>query len=247
MTLRAAIVLLAALALSAATARLALWQLDRADQKLALQAAQQRQRALPPLSESELPATSAQAEVDKHRLVALQGRWLAAATVYLDNRPMNGRTGFYAVTPLQLADGSALLVQRGWLPRDLLDRTRIAAPDAPAGVVSVRGRIAPALPRLYEFDAAASGSIRQNLDIGAYARETGLRLRPLAIVQDDDAANATDGLLRQWPQAAADVHKHYGYAVQWFALCALTLGLYVWFQLIRPRWRRSRANTRVSD
>ena len=85
MTLRAAIVLLAALALSAATARLALWQLDRADQKLALQAAQQRQRALPPLSESELPATSAQAEVDKHRLVALQeiGRASCRERVYL--------------------------------------------------------------------------------------------------------------------------------------------------------------------
>ena len=36
---------------------------------------------------------------------------------------------------------------------------------------------------------------------------------------------------------AADVHKHYGYAFQWFALCALIVGLYVWFQLIRPRRR----------
>lgn len=45
----------------------------------------------------------------------------------------------------------------------------------------------------------------------------------------------TDGLQRDWPQPAADVHKHYGYAFQWFALSALTLILYVWFQIIRPR------------
>ena len=42
----------------------------------------------------------------------------------------------------------------------------------------------------------------------------------------------------QWPEPAADVQKHYGYAFQWFALCALILGLYVWFQLIRPRRAR---------
>jgi surfeit locus 1 family protein len=36
------------------------------------------------------------------------------------------------------------------------------------------------------------------------------------------------------------VHKHYGYAFQWFALSALTCGLYAWFQLIRPRRRQPR-------
>jgi surfeit locus 1 family protein len=34
---------------------------------------------------------------------------------------------------------------------------------------------------------------------------------------------------------ASDVHKHYGYAAQWFGLSALVITLYAWFQLIRPR------------
>ena len=50
-----------------------------------------------------------------------------------------------------------------------------------------------------------------------------------------------DGLLRQWPRPALDVHKHYGYAFQWFALCALMTGLYVWFQLVLPRRQARRA------
>ena len=79
---------------------------------------------------------------------------------------MNGQPGFYVVTPLQLDDGSAVLVQRGWVPRDLLDRTRVAAPAPPEGVVQVQGRIAPGPARLYEFDGAASGAIRQNLRSG---------------------------------------------------------------------------------
>jgi surfeit locus 1 family protein len=34
------------------------------------------------------------------------------------------------------------------------------------------------------------------------------------------------------------VGKHHGYAFQWFALSALIAGLYVWFQLLRPRLAR---------
>jgi len=232
------VVLLAALLATALTARLGVWQLDRAAQKNALQAALESRRALPPLAAAELAHDAATAATQQHRAVNLQGQWLAALTVYLDNRQMNGRPGFYALTPLRLDDGSAVLVQRGWLPRDLMDRTRIAIVPPPSGRVQVQGRIALAPPRLYEFDAAASGPIRQNLDLDAYARETALPLRPLTVVQEDGQPPVGDGLLRQWPRPAADVHKHYGYAFQWFALSALILGLYVWFQLIRPQRAR---------
>jgi surfeit locus 1 family protein len=107
-----------------------------------------------------------------------------------------------------------------------------------AGVVTVEGRIAPPPSRLYALGTEGQGPIRQNLDIDAFARETGLKLRPLSVLQTDGAGTAGDALLRQWPAPAVDVHKHYGYAFQWFALAALISGLYVWFQLIRPRLRR---------
>jgi surfeit locus 1 family protein len=232
---RGAVVLVAALATAAGTARLGLWQLDRAAEKQALHDARQRQRALPPLSAAELARRPDEVPAQLHRSVDLQGTWLAAHTVYLENRQMNGRPGFFAVTPLRLGDGSAVLVERGWVPRDLLDRTRVAAPAPPAGAVQVQGRIAPGPGRLYEFAGAASGPIRQNLDIAAFARETGLPLRPLSVVQEDGTVPAADGLLRQWSAPAAGVQKHYGYAFQWFALSALIIGLYAWFQLPRPR------------
>ena len=234
------IVLVAALVAAALTARLGLWQLDRAAQKNRLQAALDSQLALPPLPPADLARDAAGAAAQQHRAVVVEGQWLAALTVYLDNRQMNGRPGFYAITPLRLDDGSAVLVQRGWLPRDANERTRIAAAPLPDGRVQVQGRIAPAPARLYEFDAAASGPIRQNLDLDGYARETGLPLRPLTLVQEDGTAPPGDGLLRQWPRPAAGVHKHYGYAFQWFSLSALILGLYAWFQLIRPHRARQR-------
>ena len=232
------VVLLAAVLAVALTARLGLWQLDRAAQKNRLQAALESQMALPALPAAGLASDGAGAAAQLHRAVRLEGDWLAAQTVYLDNRQMNGRPGFYALTPLRLDDGSAVLVQRGWLPRDIRDRTLVAAAPPPAGRVQVQGRIALAPARLYEFDGSASGPIRQNLELDAHARETGLPLRPLMVVQEDGPTPVSDGLLRQWPRPAADVHKHYGYAFQWFALSALILGLYVWFQLIRPRRAR---------
>ena len=236
---RRRIVLLATLAAVALTARLGIWQLDRAAQKLEVQAALDARRALPPLALAELARDAADAPAQHHRALVVEGRWLAERTVYLDNRQMAGRPGFFALTPLLLDDASVLLVQRGWLPRDFVDRSRIAAAPPPPGRVRVHGRIAPGPARLYEFEPAASGPIRQNLDLDAFARETALPLRPLLLVQEDGDAPVGDGLLRQWPQPAADVHKHYGYAFQWFALATLVLGLYVWFQLLRPRWRRA--------
>ncbi len=236
--LRRAVVLVAALVAVAVTARLGVWQLDRAAQKTALQRAIDERAALPPLAADALATSFDEAAAQHHRRVVLRGGWVPEHTVYLENRQMDQRPGFFVVTPLRLADGSAVLVQRGWLPRDARDRTRIAPVRDDAGELEIAGRIAPPPARLYEFDPAATGRIRQNLDLESFARETGLPLRPLSVLQLDSPAFDGDGLRRQWPLPAVDVHKHYGYAFQWFALAALITGLYVWFQLVQPRRRR---------
>jgi surfeit locus 1 family protein len=237
---RAVVVLVAALVGAGVTARLGWWQLDRAAQKTALQAALDSRRVLSPLPVAELANSEARAREQHYRPIVAEGAWLPERTVFLDNRPMTGRVGFIVVTPLRLADGSVVAVQRGWLPRDAAERTHVEPPPTPAGHVRVAGRIAPPPSRLFEFSAAASGPIRQNLDLVAYSAEVGHPLRPLSIVVEDGPLTADDGLLRQWPLPAADVHKHYGYAFQWFAMATLIVGLYVWFQLIRPQRRPRR-------
>lgn len=236
---RAGLVLLAAVFAAALTARLGVWQLSRAAEKEQAQAALDSRGAAAPLAQAELAAEARQAAAQHFRRITLRGRWVDGRTVFLDNRPMAGRPGFYVVTPLLIGEGGdAVLVQRGWVPRDANDRTRVPAVPAAQGMVAIEGRIAPPPSRLYELGAEGQGPIRQNLELDAFARETGLRLRPLSVLQTDGDGTAGDGLLRQWPAPAVDVHKHYGYAFQWFALAALITGLYVWFQLVRPRLRR---------
>jgi surfeit locus 1 family protein len=238
---RAWVVLLAALLVVALTARLGVWQLSRAAQKRALQDSLDERAHLPPLPAEALARTVEDAAGQHDRHIHLQGEWVAAATVFLDNRQMNGRPGFFVVTPLRLPGGDTVLVQRGWAPREMGDRTHVPAVLSPAGPVDVDGRIAPPPGRLYDFAGGEPrGTIRQNLDLAAFAAEWKLLLRPVSVLQADMPSTADDGLLRQWAPPAVDIQKHYGYAFQWFALCALTTGLYVWFQLVRPRFQRRR-------
>lgn len=245
---RAAIVLVAALGGMSVTARLGIWQLDRAAQKEHLQAALDGRGLLAPLDMDHLPADEPAAVAEHYRPVVVRGEWKTGATVFLDNRQMNGHPGFFVVTPLVLGNGDAVLVQRGWTPRDAQDRAHVPQVPTPSGPVEVQGTLAPAPGRLFEFGsdgAAASGVIRQNLALADFSRELGMSLRPWTVMQADSPATAGDGLSRQWPRPAADVHKHYGYAFQWFGLCALLAGLYVWFQLLRPRFSHVRDTRRA--
>lgn len=236
---RRMLVLVAALAAALLTARLGVWQLARAAEKEALQALLDARGAEALLPAAALAESADAAQQQHYRRIVLRGRWIAGRTVFLDNRPMDGRIGFVVVTPLQPeGEGAALLVQRGWVPRDAADRTRLPDLPLPDGVVELSGLIAPPPTRWVQLGAEAAGPIRQNLDLESFSRETGLRLRPLSLLQLDGPGSAPDALLRQWPKPAVDVYKHYGYAFQWFALAGLVTILYVWFQLVRPRLRR---------
>jgi surfeit locus 1 family protein len=234
---RAGVILLAALVGVVVTASLGRWQLSRAEQKVALQQALDERATLPAVPQAAWPADAEAAASQHYRRTRAHGRWLAARTVYLDNRPMDGRPGFVVVTPLIVATGQAVLVQRGWVPRDAHDRTHLKAVPTPDGDVEIDATLAPPPSRLFALGGADGGVIRQNLDLGDYARETGLRLLPFSLLQQG-APVPDDGLLRHWPRPALNVQTHYGYAAQWFGMSALIAGLYLWFQLIKPRLAR---------
>ncbi len=223
-------------AMVALTFSLGRWQLGRAEYKQQLAAQMQQRMREPALNNHDLLKAEDLAR-DVHRSVRLQGRWLAERTLYLDNRPMQGRPGFWVYTPLQL-EGSdrVLLVQRGWIARDFADRTRLAPVDTPAGPVELQARLALSPGKLYAFKGEDRGRIRQNLDLADYRLESGLDLLGVIAIQVEPAS---EGLQRQWDAPDLGLDKHRGYAFQWFGLSALLVGLYAWFQWL-PR-RRFRA------
>lgn len=230
--LRAGFIALAALVTMGITASLGFWQLSRASEKQGLEELINARAQLPPISANDLLSAHRVAE-GIHRLATLSGEWVPSATVFLDNRPMGGRSGFIVVTPLRLeGQMQSILVQRGWVPRDFTDRTRVPPISTPAGLVAVEGRLAPPPSHLFELGPSEPGPIRQNIDIEAFAREAGLNLVNASLLQ---TAPAAPDFERDWPRFAAGVQKHHGYAFQWFAMCATTALLYLWFQIISPR------------
>ena len=222
----------------AATLALGRWQLSRAVQKEVLQGSIDAKAALPKLDGQALAARADPAS-ELQRGVNLRGRWMAERTVFLDNRPMNGKPGLYVVTPMKLEGSAAVvLVQRGWIARNFVDRARLPQLSTPAGVIEIQGRIAPPPAKLYELGGPDTGLIRQNLDMTRFSAELGL---PLLAVSVQQTGVASEGLLREWPLAGTGVDKHYGYAFQWFGLSALIAILYVWFQIVRRFIDRRRA------
>jgi surfeit locus 1 family protein len=221
----------------ALTMRLGFWQLSRAAEK------EQRQADITAQMQAPLLVTASLLDAPLnfkrvYQRVILQGHWLPEHTVYLDNRPMNGRAGFWVLTPLQLDAKTRVLVQRGWLPRHQVDRTLLPDMQTPTGQVQVQGRIAPPPSDLMTLSAtpvqvralSELSQIRQNIERDAFEAQVGGTFAAVVLQTDE----ASDGLLRDWPQITAGVEKNLAYAFQWFCLAALQLILYIWFQFIQP-------------
>ncbi|MBN8504813.1 MAG: SURF1 family protein [Burkholderiales bacterium] len=222
---------LMAAAAAGLTASLGVWQLQRAQTKQTLQAARDAgagRAALVSLQGAE-----------EHRHAVLRGEWQPEQQLWLGNRPHDRQSGFILVTPLRLQDGRWLWVQRGWHPRSQASFDPPPWPPTPAGQVSVRGRLARQASQVLALGEAAGaggkGALRQNLD-PAVSPVAGAVMAPWVLWQLDDCAP----LRCDWAPVDAGVAKHHGYAAQWFALSALSMGLYVWFRIL-PRRRQVRS------
>ncbi|MCO5397127.1 SURF1 family protein [Ralstonia soli] len=232
--------MLAGLVLIALTCWLGRWQLSRAHERI------ERQATIMALQNAPAQRVTAQpvaAEAVMYRPVLLRGTFDVAHTVLLENRPhtINGvsRPGFEVLIPLMLegAGGRAVLVNRGWLPRDPADRTRIAPYTTPAGEVQVEGVAVPHASRVFSLGARDGSDevghrLRQNIDLDAFSREIGVPLQPFVVEQQSDAQ---DGLARDWPRADLGADRNYGYAFQWFAMAAAVLGLMIFYSVRRYR------------
>ena len=212
----------------AVTVRLGFWQRDRAHQKEALQASIEQAGRAGALTVGAAPL--ALGAVKFHRVRAV-GTFMPEHVVYLDNRMHDDQPGFYVVMPLKLDGGGYVLVNRGWVPRNLADRTVIAPYRTPGGSVEVDGIARASASRAFELGAGGSAphsKIRQNLDVAAFAAETGLPLQPFVIQQTGFRTAVNDGLVRDWPAPTVGVERNYGYMFQWWgmAVAALGFGLY---------------------
>lgn len=222
------------------TASLGNWQTRRGDEKAARQAHWDEALARPP---STIASGEEAARVARQlpRRVQANGTFMLEATVYIDNRILDGVAGYQVVTPLAVADGAPwILVNRGWAPRNMGDRAELPKAPVTTAPLRVEGVAVSRVPRVLEL-GAHGGSLRgiwQNLDFDAYEQASGHAVARFVVQQTNDTG---DGLRRAWPRPDAGVDKHRGYAFQWYALAVLiaVLTLYFGGKALGPAMRRT--------
>jgi surfeit locus 1 family protein len=174
------------------------WQLNRLAQRRARNAVLAARLALPPLPiRRDITADSA-----RQRRVVVRGVYDFAVERTWPGRSFQGTPGVALITPLRLADGSAVLVDRGWVPSPdafHVDQTLYREPDT----ASVTG-IALIPPRG-----------RGDVDVAGYL--------PFVIQLETPEPPPTRGLPRRWPPPAFDDGPHLSYAIQWFSFALIAL------------------------
>jgi surfeit locus 1 family protein len=218
------VALLAAMVAVAVAVSLGNWQTRRGDAKQATQARWDAAERGQPLflTGTVLPALIAELP----QRVTARGRFVDNATVFLDNRLVDGVAGFYVITPLAIEERAPwVLVNRGWVPRDVGDRNRLPVLPSVATDVTITGLAVERAPRLLELGTAPPAQlpgIWQNLDFDEVERLLHHPVARLLVQQSNDTG---DGLKRDWAAPAAGVEKHRGYAFQWYALAVLIVVL----------------------
>lgn len=201
------------------------WQDRRAEEKQAIEKAMLMQDAEPALQLNNLPGNEA---VPEFRHVVAEGEFISDWPVYLDNRPYEGRAGFYLLMPLRLHGSEQIvMVARGWFPRDQTVRTKLPAIPVPSGQVRIEGVIRHTAGRVLSLGQDATlqpGAILQNLNLGEFVRGSGLTVQAHIIEQTNDT---NDQLLRNWPRPSLGIDKHRGYAFQWYALAVTAFLFFV--------------------
>ncbi|MFN2571445.1 MAG: SURF1 family protein [Gemmatimonadales bacterium] len=187
---------LAAILVAAGCVRLGIWQLDRLAQRKGRNAVLAARLALPPL---EL-RRGVTADSARQRRVLARGVYDFGAERSWPGRSFEGTPGVALITPLRLADGAAVLVDRGWVPSPdafHVDHAAYREPDT----ASVTG-IALVPPR-GRGDVDPSGL--------------------LPVVVQLTSASPPAGLPRRWPLPAFDNGPHLSYAIQWFSFAVIAL------------------------
>ena len=224
------IAVLLALAVELLLLRLGLWQLQRGREKEA-----QLQAVATALAEKRaVPLADALARPEAYQWTAAELRFLPEPLLLLDNQRRGERVGVSVFQQAVAGDGTALLVDLGWLP--VSGDRQLPKPAALSGTHRVQGLLLPppsaglAMGPAYSVQADGSWLLTR---IDREALQAGLKHGLAARVLRPDPAERI-GFARDLQVQANTLppEKHRGYALQWFGLAAAFAVLCIGF------WRR---------
>ncbi len=229
------------LAAAAVCIRLGIWQLDRLAERRAFNAHVLSVQAMTPLP---LPANGDLTAME-YRAVTASGTYDFQNQVAIRNQYNGIQPGYHLLTPLRLADGEAVLVDRGWIPAE-----GNSSPDAwhqydQPGPINVQGiiRLGQIQPT-FGSDADPTLTPEQTrLDFWIYvnlnriAEQIPYSILPVYIQLNPDPAR-TDPPVPIQPTLDLSEGPHMSYAIQWFSFSVLFIlgyGYFIWRKELRQK------------
>lgn len=229
---------LLALAVLVSFSQFGLWQLRRHDEQLARNEVMSARLATAPMeldralaeAAAQTAAGDGSADALRERRVWVLGRFEPEDEVLRRPVSRDGHAGYHLVTPLALADGRRLWVERGWVPLAMDALPSIEAPP-PEDEVRVVGRLRDVdrTPTGWVAALAPRDPPQGRLGTVVYLDPERLQTQvagPLlpAVLLLEETVPPLSGdwpLLPQPPQLS--IGSHLGYAIQWFAFTLVTL------------------------
>lgn len=220
------------LLLTALLCSLGFWQLGRAEQKKQLLKQQQIALIATPINLNQ--ANIIDIETVRYQSATITGRYDAAHQFLLDNQIVEGKNGYFVMTPF-LVDGQnrAVLVNRGWVALGK-DRTHLPNIDLLSPQTQVSGRINQ-FPTVgiklkgAEIPTNTWPSVVQLIDSQVLTEKLGYEIASFQLELEPESQ---EGYKREWKiNTAIPPEKHLGYAVQWFGLALTLTALFFWISL----------------
>lgn len=219
-------------ALAALFVRLGFWQLDRLhERRLENAVGEQRLAADPVDLETLLAQTGGSIDSLEYRRALARGVYDTSQEVLIRSQVDLGRAGFHVVTPLLLEDGSAVLVNRGWVPINM-DAPPVAATPAP-GEQRVQGwvHLTQTRPPLGAEEPSGELDVLNRVDIDRMREQVGYDLAPVYLVAMGEGSAELP--IPVDPPDFTDEGPHLSYAIQWFAFAVV--GLVGFYFLLRRK------------
>ncbi|MFQ5524408.1 MAG: SURF1 family protein [Acidimicrobiia bacterium] len=202
--------------------RLGLWQLDRLEERrLVNTVGEQRYSAEPVALGSLLSGADGDLDSLLYRRAVLTGRFDPANEMLIRSQVYRGTAGFHVITPLVGEDGTAVLVNRGWVPL-ILDQVPVSEAAPPEGTVTVEGwvRLTQERQALGPVDPPEGRlTALSRVDIARIQNQVPYELAPVYLVLIGEQGNEIPVPLK--PPTFDDDGPHLGYAIQWFSFALI--------------------------
>lgn len=213
---------------------LGVWQLARRNEALAEIARVDANFDASPVPVAEaLPTLASFDDTQKWLPVSMTGTYLSAEELLVRNRPLSATPGFEVLTPLQLADGTVFIVDRGWLPTGQRQDAPDEIPAAPDGEVRVVARLKAGEPTLARRSASGNQIATVNLPDVAERVGSPTYTGAYGLMATEEPAPVERPVAVTRP--VRDEGPHLSYAFQWFVFGLLAFIGFGW--AVRQEYR----------